>query len=245
MFRHLRVKLWRFQQFRQQCVDRLCHARVETLLAVVHGICIKFLALAYHTHSHYSEGYWLLCPFLDNVAVFALTNPQNIEYHFSHCWLHFEHYFWPVIVGVSIPYLGVCCLDHSSGSVFCPQWYCISRSHLQCYSDSEGAGRYPGIHSCAVVWVAWEPTLYNSVKVFSVVDDYHGWNCWVMCRWLATSSVVALLLFRITVQIYSVLLSEVALHPRQIYCTVFVYSIIMSETVPPSMCSCVKKIHYG
>jgi len=75
------------------CVDRLCHAKVKTLLTVVHGICIKFLALAYHTDSHYSAGYGLLCPFLDNVAVLALMNPQNIEYHFSHCWLHVEHYF--------------------------------------------------------------------------------------------------------------------------------------------------------
>jgi len=77
----------------QGCVDRLCHAKVKTPLTVVHGICIKFLALAYHTDSHYSEGYGPLGPLLDNVAVFALTNPQNIEYHFSHCWLHFEHYF--------------------------------------------------------------------------------------------------------------------------------------------------------
>jgi len=40
---------------------------------------------------------------------------------------------------------------------------------------------------------------------------FHGWNCWVMCRWPATLSVVALLLFRIMVHIYSMCLSEVAL----------------------------------
>jgi len=38
--------------------------------------------------------------------------------------------------------------------------------------------------------------------------------------------VVALLLSRIIVQIYSVFVSEVAPHTGQIYCTIFVYSVL-------------------
>jgi len=49
-----------------------------------------------------------------------------------------------------------------------------------------------------------------------------------MISWVELLSDVqmALLLFRIVVWIYSVFLSEVALHPGQIYCTIFMYSIL-------------------
>lgn len=162
-----------FQELRQQCVDRLCHTRVKHFWQLTMAFASNFWL--WHITQIFTTMRAIDCcaPFLIILQYLPLWIPKTLSITFLTvgCNLNIIVDWW---LGVSILYLGICPLDHSSGSVFCPQWWCISRSHLQCYSNSKGAGRYPSIRSCALVLVAWEHTLYNSVEVFSVVDDFMG-----------------------------------------------------------------------
>ena len=139
MFKHLKVQL----SERCNCVDRQCHATIQHLSTAVLGVYFELLTSAfktYHKHKHYLL---LQCSF-DNTPVLALDKAwktASITSLTAGCIMKFV----TSNKEVSIPYSGVCSLDHSTVPMF----------HLQKASassyDSKGTGRYPGISTCALL----------------------------------------------------------------------------------------------
>jgi len=66
----------------------------------------------------------------------------------------------------------------SNSSMFCPQCWCIWKSHYHCFcSNSKGANKNPRVHPCAFVSVALELIFHASLV-----------EPWKTYGWVATLS---------------------------------------------------------
>jgi hypothetical protein len=88
--------------------------------------------------------------------------------------------FWLTMLGVYIPYSGVCFLEHSGGLASRPQWQWVSkRRRLRHDSSSVDLGSISSGRSRALLWVTLEPilhTLYETQVGLGIFHEQnHGW----------------------------------------------------------------------
>jgi hypothetical protein len=103
--------------------------------------------------------------------------------------------FWLVMSEVSIPYFGICFLEHNGAAMSHPQWQYISKGHyLHHDSDSIGLGRLSNGCACALLWVVLEAILHKlyetQVSRGWCYEQNHGWRTnnvllhWLFCSML-------------------------------------------------------------
>jgi hypothetical protein len=151
MFKHLKVL--KSEGF--NCVDRQCHVTIKHLSTAVLGVYFELLTSAFkksHKHKHYL----LLGYSLDNIPLSALDKAWKTASITSLTASCIVNFLFTSNQDLSIPYSGVCSLDHGTG----PKFHLKMASVSFCYG-SKGTGRYSRICARALPRVSCEHILHK------------------------------------------------------------------------------------